>query len=131
MVTDKRALGNAAESVAKRWLESKGYTALETNFNRRIGEIDLIMQAPENGPVVFVEVRYRTSPAYGGALASVDFRKQSKLRRTAAAWLQKNADSLTAARIDVIALFPAQPDTPDNECFEGYQLKWVINAIEG
>lgn len=131
MVTVKRAKGDAAEDLAKSWLESQGYTALETNFNRRIGEIDLIMQGPGGSPIVFVEVRYRHNQTLGGALESVNFRKQNKIRRTAVAWLQMNADSRAEARIDVIAVSPAQPDTPAEQFWQGHRMVWIVNAIEG
>lgn len=130
MVSEKRARGNFAESLARGWLESKGYITLETNFNLKIGEIDLVMQAPNDGPVVFVEVRYRASLSHGGALESVDVRKQRKLRKTALAWLQKNASSRATARIDVIAIQLARPDTPKNQCWEDHQMDWIVNAIE-
>lgn len=130
MVSEKRARGDIAEALARSWLESKGYKTLETNFNLKMGEIDLIMQAPDDGPVVFVEVRYRSSLSYGGAVESVDLRKQGKLRRTALAWLQKNANSRTQARIDVIAIHPSNSGTPKDSSWKDHQMNWIINAVE-
>ena len=42
--------------------------------------------------LVFVEVRLRRHTRYGGALASVDWRKQRKLARAALAWAQQHRD---------------------------------------
>lgn len=130
MVTDKRFKGDSAEALACRWLESKGYCLIEANYIRKVGEIDLIMKAPNDGPVVFVEVRFRTSNRFGGALASVNHRKRQKLIKTASAWLQANADSRTAARFDIIAMEPAASETQGTDIWQGHQIQWIVNAIE-
>lgn len=126
-----RQQGNDCENLARLWLESKGYDFIAGNYTRRIGEIDLIMRSPNRHTIVFVEVRYRGNQLFGGAIASVDAVKQNKLKRTANAWLQKNADSLTPARIDVIALSPQTHYTPTAQKWHGHELTWIRNAVEG
>ena len=126
----KREQGNQAEALALTWLEYHGYGLIESNYNRRIGEIDLIVRHPDNRTVVFVEVRYRSRQQFGSALESVNHRKQQRLKRTANAWLQQRADSLTPARIDVIALSPASSDTSAETLWHSHELIWVISAIE-
>ncbi|MGQ7843004.1 YraN family protein [Granulosicoccus sp. 3-233] len=125
-----RDQGNIAENLARSWLQHHGYRFIEANYHRRVGEIDLIMQHPDERTVVFVEVRFRSRQQFGGALESVDFRKQRKLRRTANAWLQQHADDMTPARIDVLALSPADENTPLQQCWHSHQVLWVINAVE-
>lgn len=125
-----RDLGNQAEALALTWLEHHGYELIESNYRRRIGEIDLIVRHPDNRTIVFVEVRYRSRQQFGGALESVNHWKQQRLRRTANAWLQQQADSLTPARIDVIALSPASAQTPADTLWRAHELVWVISAIE-
>jgi putative endonuclease len=69
-----RQLGQYAESQALQYLRSQGLSWVMSNYRTRCGEIDLIMR---DGPVlVFVEVRQRTSRAFGGAVASVTWSKQ-------------------------------------------------------
>ncbi len=126
----KRDQGNQAEALALSWLERHDYRLIEANYTRRIGEIDLIVRHPDNRTVVFVEVRYRTRQQYGSALESVNHHKQQRLKRTANAWLQQRADSQTPARIDVIALAPASPETSADTLWQGHELIWVISAIE-
>ncbi len=126
----KRNQGNQAEALALAWLEHHGYGLIESNYTRRIGEIDLIVRHPDNRTVVFVEVRYRARQQHGSALESVNYHKQQRLKRTANAWLQQRADSLTPARIDVIALSPASPATSADTLWQGHELIWVISAIE-
>ncbi|MFK8080842.1 MAG: YraN family protein [Granulosicoccus sp.] len=131
----KKEQGALGETLARDFLESKGYLFIEANFVRRVGEIDLIMLAPEDEQlgriIVFVEVRYRATSRYGGALASVDWKKQRKLVRTASAWLQRNADSRDCARIDIIAIEPLGRTPYKDECvWKNHHLLWLSNAIE-
>lgn len=130
VLSQKRLCGDAYELLACEYLEAQNYQLISRNFNRRVGEIDLIMQAPDNGPVVFVEVRYRANKNFGGALASVDARKQRKLVKTAKLWLQRNAESTTTARIDIIAMSPATEQTEDDQRWRDHELVWIENAIE-
>jgi putative endonuclease len=126
----KRKQGERFELLAWSWLENHGYSLIDKNFARRIGEIDLIVQDPDNSTVVFVEVRFRSSERYGGAIASVDYRKQRKLARTANSWLQRYANQFTPARIDVIALKPALQNTPTKNYWRGFEVIWIKNAVE-
>lgn len=138
----KQSRGPVGEAIACRWLESQGYVPVGTNFSRRIGEIDLIMLAPDGLTIVFVEVRYRSNHGFGGALASVNYRKQLKLVRTANSWLQQYGSSMTPARIDVIAISPVvvNPDAALNQpsafdpnivaIWEDHELTWIMSAVE-
>lgn len=138
---NRQQQGAHAEALARDYLEASGYSFIEANFTRRVGEIDLIMRSPANPPspqsFVFVEVRYRRSAGYGGALASIDWKKQRKMLRVANAWLQKNATSRDAARIDVITIEPqsihhglAASRTVAAELWRGHHLLWLQNAVE-
>lgn len=138
---DRHQQGAHAEALARDYLEAAGYTFIEANFTRRVGEIDLVMRSPASQALlqsfVFVEVRYRGSAGYGGALASIDWKKQRKMLRVANAWLQKNASSRDAARIDVITLEPEHHvDAPAADShaptvlWRGHRLLWLQNAVE-
>lgn len=126
----KRQQGDLAESLAKSWLQHHGYRFITQNFNRRVGEIDLIFEHPDRTCIVFVEVRFRSCQHYGGAVASVDWKKQRKLVRAANAWLQSHASSRTAARIDVLAVQTANENTPSSRRWHDHELTWIVNAIE-
>ncbi len=55
--------------------------------------------------VVFVEVRYRNSNQFGGALDSIDSRKQKRLRASAEHYRQRHKPiSKRPCRFDVICL---------------------------
>ena len=73
----KSSAGIDAETLAARWLEARGLRLVGRNHHSRFGEIDLIMN--DGATLVFVEVRLRRSRAFGGAAASINYRKQQKL----------------------------------------------------
>jgi len=55
--------------------------------------------------IVFVEVRYRKSAAFGGAAASISHDKQRKIRNAAKFYLTaKNIYEKHAVRFDVVAI---------------------------
>ncbi len=137
MIMDRQKKGAFYESLARGYLDSLGYRFVAANFVRRVGEIDLIMQAPDEektpGPIVFIEVRYRSTSEFGGAVASIDWRKQRKMARVALAWLQQHADSTQTARIDVIAIRPSTAKSSfaaEEIIWKGHQLTWLQNAVE-
>lgn len=112
--------GRLAEEAAALYLENHGLAVVERNYRCRSGEIDLIMK--DRDYLVFIEVRYRKHTGYGGAAASVDYRKQKKLLRTAQHWLQQSKASNCRCRFDVVAVTPGS-----NRAF---CCDWITNAFE-
>ncbi|GAB3310737.1 YraN family protein [Haliea atlantica] len=113
--------GREYEERAARWLLARGWQILCRNFLCRAGELDLV--ALDGSCLVFVEVRARSHPGYGGAAASVDRRKQRKLQRAAAVFLRRHPHyAKLACRFDVIAWEPRQfaPDAAP---------RWIRNAF--
>ena len=108
--------GDAWESTACDWLQSKGLHFIAANVRERGGEIDLIMR--EGNTTVFVEVRYRRSAQFGGAAASVTRSKQHKLLQTARLWLARHNGSFDTVdcRFDVLA-------------FTGNDVEWFKDAF--
>ena len=107
---DRRARGDAVETAALAFLETQGLRLLARNASARGGELDLVMQ--DDATLVFVEVRYRSSNAFGGGVASVDAGKQRRLVRAAQAYLLRHPRHADApCRFDVIAASgdPAAP----------------------
>lgn len=134
-----RALsGIQGEALALSYLEYLGYRLLDNNFTRRVGELDLVVLEPAGldgrRTIVFVEVRYRTHARFGGALGSVDWKKQRKLLRVSSLWLQQHASSKANARIDVIAIEPLKTSADALPCGEiawrSHHIVWIKNAIE-
>lgn len=100
-MTASRARGDVVEAAALVHLQAHGLQLLARNAQARGGEIDLVML--DGDVVVFVEVRYRASAAFGGGGASIDARKRRKLVHAAQVFLMKNPRHAQAAcRFDVI-----------------------------
>ena len=100
---NSQAFGKAQESKAARFLRSQGLRLICKNYRSHFGEIDLIMA--DSNTLVFVEVRYRRSEHFGGALNSVTPVKQKKLRLTAQHYLQSHPPlQHNICRFDVIGL---------------------------
>lgn len=110
-----KQLGDNAEIIAERYLESRGLKLISRNYRCRFGEIDLIMQ--QGNMIVFIEVRMRSHLQFGGAAASITPSKQQKLIRTAEHFLQQHGN--TACRFDAILMSKLNTD----------QIEWITNAF--
>ncbi|WP_333607266.1 YraN family protein [Arsukibacterium sp.] len=109
--------GEFYEQLALDYLQQQGLTLVTRNYQCKAGEIDLIMrQGPQ---LVFVEVKYRASNAFGGPLAAVTPAKQKKFVRTVRWYLQQHGGQQQACRIDVLAIEGHAP----------YQYLWLTNAF--
>jgi putative endonuclease len=108
--------GVIAEQLAAQYLQQQGLKLLHTNYRCRYGEIDLILL--DGDTHVFVEVRLRSQSAFGGAAASIDTRKQTKLLKTAQTYL------LTFKRVP-----PCRFDAVLMQLADLQQIEWLKNAF--
>lgn len=115
-----KRIGDQAEQQAQDWLTGQGLTRLTRNYRCRLGEVDLIML---DGPtLVFVEVRWRRHAHYGGALASVDGRKQRRLTQAARHFLGRYpGQAQRPCRFDVLGMAPGENGE--------IRYQWVRNAF--
>jgi putative endonuclease len=99
-----RETGNLTENFAANYLVKKGLVLQDKNSYSRLGEIDIIMKEGET--FVFIEVKYRSSELFGGAISAISEQKQHKIRKTAAFYLQQCGlnEYNTSCRFDVVAL---------------------------
>ena len=102
--------GRAAEAAAARFLKSRGYKIAQRNVATRYGEIDIV--ALEDGMVVFVEVKSRSSNKFGHPEDRVDRKKRQTLRRIASFYLERHRLLDAPCRFDVVAL-TRTPDGAD------------------
>lgn len=112
--------GMHGEEQAAHYLCNQGLTLLARNIHCRAGEIDVI--ATDGMALIFVEVRLRESPQYGGAAASVNRAKQRRLIRAAEFFLPQLrmryfAGKLPPCRFDVISI-------------DGRHLHWIQHAFD-
>lgn len=112
--------GRLAEDAAALLLTHHSARIVEKNYRARGGEIDLI--ALDGETLCFIEVRYRRSAAYGGAIASISLQKRRRIAQTALAYLAQTAQlSDRPCRFDVAIL---QGD------LAAQRITWLKNAFE-
>jgi putative endonuclease len=75
-------LGRAGERAAAELLKTRGYEVIGTGFAARRGEIDLVCRRGRD--LVLVEVKTRTTHAFGTPLEAVGTRKRRALLAAAA-----------------------------------------------
>ncbi len=120
MAADRRTNGRTAEAAARTLLLKAGLTEIAANAAYRGGEIDLVMR-DSTGTVVFVEVRFRRSRAFGGGAASVDAGKRRRIVHAAQRFLQDHPTYAEApCRFDVIDA-DGDPAAP--------RLDWIRDAF--
>lgn len=95
-------LGLKGEEQAKRYLRKKGFKILESNYQCRFGELDII--AKDQSGLVFCEVKTRSEGMLALPQESVNYAKQQKLIKTALFWLQAHKMEEQPMRFDVIAV---------------------------
>ncbi|MDP2820715.1 MAG: YraN family protein [bacterium] len=106
-----KTLGQLGEEKAREFLEKKGFKILETNFNTKIGEIDIIALEKQGflglGAKIihFVEVKSSVFNPNFFPEDRVDFRKKHKIEQISQIWLNKNRKfSALPFQFDVISI---------------------------
>ncbi|MEW6424696.1 MAG: YraN family protein [Bacillota bacterium] len=103
MSRQRQDLGRLGEDLAASYLKEKGYRLLARNYRCRLGEIDII--ALDENVLVFIEVRCRSSDRFGLPQESVQWPKQTKVRKIALHYLKTAGPKFAApVRFDVLAL---------------------------
>lgn len=100
---NKRSIGKEYEQKAVAYLKLQGYRIIETNFQCRTGEIDII--AKQDRYLVFIEVKYRINSAKGMPHEAIDIRKIKKISKTAQYYMLINNIFMgTPCRFDALLI---------------------------
>jgi len=107
---ERNRLGIQGEQIAAEALVARGWRVIGRNVRLRNGELDLI--ALDGRTLVFIEVKTRSrsavaaDPLLGRPVLAVGARKQVKLRRLAAEWLQRHpaAEDWDEVRFDAMGV---------------------------
>jgi len=95
--------GRQGELLAKEYLEKNHYRIVETNWHySKNAEIDII--AEDNGVLVFVEVKTRTSLAFGHPFEAITPAKINKIYSAILAYLETCGKKYKSYRFDGIAV---------------------------
>lgn len=92
--------GRAGEGDAVASLEQAGYRILERNYRCPFGEIDVV--AEDGQVLVFVEVKTRSSLAFGLPRDAVTPAKRRRLARSASHYLMEKVPHDRPFRVDVV-----------------------------
>lgn len=118
MGDNSQNLGKNGEQYAVKYLQELGYLILETNWRVRKLEVDIIAKDKEN--LVVVEVKARSTDAFGEPEVFVSRKKQANLVKAAQEYIQQ-IDFDGETRFDVISILQ------NNEKFV---VKHIQNAFE-
>ena len=102
-MAQKDDLGRRGEAEAAAYLTSLGYRIVDRNWRCPSGEIDIV--ALDRDELVIVEVKTRSSRAYGDPLEGVDDRKLTRLCVLAGAWRRAHRGVRSRrTRIDLVGV---------------------------
>jgi putative endonuclease len=115
----KDAVGRYGEQLAADHLSAAGMQVLDRNWRCVEGELDIV--ARDDASLVFVEVKTRSSAAYGDPLESVTPAKAARLRRLALCWLREHHAEAYAPelRFDVVGVLRLAPGGPAVQHLKG------------
>lgn len=99
MKSSNRQVGYLAEKLAVDALRKKGFVILETNFQNRFGEIDIIAQ--DKDILVFVEVKAKKGIEFGLPEEMISSYKLRKVKNMALIYMKGKT---LPCRIDVMAV---------------------------
>ncbi|MGF1532328.1 MAG: YraN family protein [Bernardetiaceae bacterium] len=109
--------GQIGEQLALSYLSEKGYAILAQNHRVGRAEIDLIARDEQEQLLVFVEVKYRTSDAFGWPEQCVHPDQQARIAEAAVAY-SETIGWEGDWRFDLIAILHQKGRSPDIEHFE-------------
>ncbi len=111
MISESYKLGQDGESLAAKFLEQQGYTILEQRWHLHHLELDLIAIDNSTREIVFIEVKTRSSQAYGTPEEAVDYKKIMRCVNAADAYLKWKNYTLDW-RFDIISVIDNGHDDP-------------------
>jgi putative endonuclease len=94
--------GRKGERIACLYLLRRGFDILARRYSTRSGELDIV--ALEQDTLVFVEVKTRSSAAFGEPWEFVDWQKQQILQRTAEDFIAEYDLGQYAYRFDIVSV---------------------------
>jgi putative endonuclease len=106
----RQQVGVSGETAACGELERRGYEILARRYRTRMGEIDIV--ARDGRTLVFVEVKTRSSAAFGSPVEAVTPRKCARVRRMASDYLWRSRQLDEPCRFDVVAVTIGANRTP-------------------
>ena len=101
----RQQFGRAAEEVAARYLQRRGWRVLGRNVRVGRGELDIV--ARRGDVLAFIEVKARRSDVCGSPEDAVTARKRRQVARLAELWLAARPwalERIADVRFDIVAV---------------------------
>ena len=119
--------GERGERLAEKHLQQQGYKTIARNLRSRIGEIDLLMLAPDKRTIVFVEVK--TAKANRQSSIPPEYRvgkkKQKKIASLAAHLIARHKLTGRPIRFDIVGVDLHDDRDPDIRHYVGaFESPW-------
>lgn len=122
------ALLGEAEAVAA--LEAAGYRILARNYRCPFGEIDIV--AEEGEVLAFIEVKARSSLAYGLPHQAITPAKRRRLARSAVYYLLHHDVEERPYRMDVVSVYLDRGEVMGTEIVRGaFSLEEEMERLAG
>jgi putative endonuclease len=102
----KQRTGAFGEEVTAQYLLARGDEILDRNWRIREGEIDLISLSAD-GSFHFIEVKTRSSLAFGHPFEAINREKAHRMQRLAMGWLATHGCLGCEYTIDAVAILIA------------------------
>jgi len=117
--THNQRLGRAGEDLAARHLRERGHVVLDRNWRAPAGrgELDIVTLLAHR--VVVVEVKTRSSLAFGHPFEAVGPAKLERLFRLGWAWCETHRMPGRLGRVDLVAVLLPGDGEPTVEHLEG------------
>ena len=106
----KQRTGAFGEEVTAQYLLARGDEILDRNWRIREGEIDLVSLGGD-GVFHFIEVKTRSSLAFGHPFEAINREKAHRMQRLAMGWLATHGCLGCEYTIDVVAILIAADGT--------------------
>ena len=116
-MSQKKDIGNKGEQTAKEYLEKEGYQILDTNWYHHHRELDII--AKDGKELVIVEVKTRSTNAFGEPFDAVNALKKKRMIRAAEGYIRRYKFE-GETRFDIISIVFEK---------EKYQLEHIKDAF--
>lgn len=100
---NNQSTGALGEDAVAKFLEKRDCEVIERNWRIREGEIDVVALNP-SGIFSFVEVKTRTSTAFGHPFEAINKEKALRMQRLALAWLATHGCLGCEYQIDAAAV---------------------------
>ncbi|MBI4655275.1 MAG: YraN family protein [Elusimicrobia bacterium] len=101
-----RQIGREYEEVAAQFLRRQGFKIVEHSYRCRLGEVDIV--AYEGEALVFVEVKARSNPDFGGPFCAVAEAQKKRIVKAAIAYIKAKNVKPESIRFDVVGIVPGE-----------------------